>query len=105
MPVAPPRFGFTANRTERQPWPHNGKTTTQRGYGWDHQKARARLLKREPLCRMCKAAGRTTIACIADHIKPLAEGGSRDESNLQPLCKPCSDAKTKAEAGRGRPPY
>ncbi len=55
----------------------------------------------EPLCRACFKRGVITKASIADHVQPLAEGGARHRSNLQPLCRPCSDAKTKAEAKRG----
>lgn len=102
MPTSPPRFGLVKQAAPKA-WQHaTGKTTTERGYGWQHQKARDRLLRNEPLCRECRKHHRTTIATIADHIVPLSEGGSRDETNLQPLCRPCSDAKTKREAQRGR---
>ena len=42
-------------------------------------------------------------AGICDHVIPLSQGGSDDESNLQTLCRICSDAKTQEEslAGRG----
>jgi hypothetical protein len=42
---------------------------------------------------------------IVDHIIPLADGGTHDESNLMPLCKRCHDGKkTPADkaARRGR---
>lgn len=53
---------------------------------------------REPLCRLCKAAGRYEPATIVDHIRPLADGGTHDESNLMPLCKACHDGvKTPAD--------
>ena len=32
-----------------------------------------------------------------DHIKPLAEGGTNDRSNLQGLCGRHHDEKTRAE--------
>jgi 5-methylcytosine-specific restriction protein A len=102
MPTAPPRFGAKAATAKPDAWSHQGKTTTQRGYGWQHQKDRERLLRDEPLCRECTKHGRVTSARIADHVIPLAEGGSRTRANLQPLCRACSDAKTKAEAQRGR---
>lgn len=35
-----------------------------------------------------------------DHAIPLEQGGSNDDSNLQPLCNACHEAKTAAEAGR-----
>lgn len=31
---------------------------------------RAQQLKTEPLCRMCQAAGRITVATVADHVIP-----------------------------------
>lgn len=66
------------------------------------QRERARLFAREPLCRQCRAAGRTTLATIRDHIVPLMEGGTDVPENIQPLCQACSDRKTQAEAQRGR---
>jgi 5-methylcytosine-specific restriction protein A len=66
------------------------------------QAARAALFGREPLCRICKANGRTRLADTRDHIKPLAEGGADDDSNTQPLCRACNDAKGQQEAQRGR---
>ena len=66
------------------------------------QQLRTRLFNREPLCVVCQAQGRTTIATIRDHTIPLAEGGRDDQSNEQGLCQSCSDAKTAAEAKRGR---
>lgn len=36
----------------------------------------------------------------ADHIEPLAEGGSWELSNVQTLCTPCHKRKTAAQAGR-----
>jgi hypothetical protein len=41
------------------------------------------------------------MATVRDHIVPLAEGGTEDESNIQPLCLDCSDAKTERESMRG----
>jgi 5-methylcytosine-specific restriction protein A len=43
-----------------------------------------------------------TIATIRDHVIPLAEGGRDDESNVQPLCQACSDAKSQRESKRGQ---
>lgn len=41
-------------------------------------------------------------AGVCDHIVPLAEGGSDDESNLQTICKHCDKIKTSIESLRGR---
>ncbi len=65
------------------------------------QRKRAALFAREPLCRLCAASGRVTPAVIRDHIVPLAEGGTDDDSNIQPICKDCDRVKSQAEARRG----
>ena len=58
-------------------------------YGYQWRKLRARFLSANPLCEQCKAQGRYTIATEVHHIKPLADGGTNDLSNLMPLCKSC----------------
>lgn len=99
MPTAPKRFTFGP---ERKAWSHGKQTTTQRGYGWQHQKARERLFKRDPLCRECSKHGIATVATVADHIINLAAGGTQSDDNLQPLCAPCHQAKTLREAQQAR---
>lgn len=87
------------------------KTTTDRGYGWKHQQMRERVLREEPLCRSCLAMDppRYTPSYYADHIIPVAEGGTDDRENYQALGLPlskypngcdCHDRKTQAEAKR-----
>lgn len=66
------------------------------------QLLRKELFTREPMCRECAKHGHVTVAVIRDHIKPLAEGGLDVDSNVQPLCQPCSDTKTASESRRGR---
>ncbi len=86
--------------TTRKPWDHGNRTREDRHYGRQHQKLRAQLLATEPLCRMCKAAGRITAATIADHIVPLAKGGApNDITNLQPVCRDCHQDKSNADKG------
>lgn len=87
---------------KREAWakPEAG-TGTKRRTGRALQRDRAALFAREPLCRTCAAQGRTTLAVIRDHIKPLGEGGADDDANVQPLCQACSDIKTAAESARG----
>lgn len=63
------------------------------------QRARAELFKREPHCRACAKAGRTTDAAVRSHIVELCDGGTEDATNIEPLCLPCSEAK-----GRGKSP-
>lgn len=84
-----------------KPWDHGGKSRDQRGYGRQHVKLRAQLLKQEPLCRLCLAKGRVTPATIADHITPIAAGGAvHDISNLQPVCAECHNDKTLCDQGK-----
>lgn len=60
----------------------------------DSRWARLSHLKRkgEPLCRLCHAGGKIVPAAVVDHIVPLEDGGTHEESNLMPLCKRCHDA-------------
>jgi 5-methylcytosine-specific restriction enzyme A len=83
----------------RQAW--NAGTVT-RIRGRELQTRRNRLFAAAPLCVVCELAGRVTLATVRDHIRPLAEGGSEDEHNIQPMCQACSDLKTQTEAARGR---
>lgn len=66
------------------------------------QRMRAELFMREPLCRCCKELGIVTLATQRDHIKPLFEGGTDDDGNIQPLCDDCHDAKSAAESLRAK---
>jgi 5-methylcytosine-specific restriction protein A len=86
---------------ERQAWQPSPLTPKRKAGRW-LQRERAALFQREPLCRECAKVGRTSVAMIRDHITPLFEGGKDVESNIQPLCQRCSDAKTAAESNRGR---
>lgn len=71
-------------------------------YGRNWPKLRAWVLAREPLCRMCQAAGRVTLAGTVDHITPLADGGTNHPSNLQPLCAACHRSKSAREGAQAR---
>ena len=85
--------------TSRSPWDHGGTTTTERGYGWRHQLIRAELMRTVILCEECTRKGRVTAGSIADHIIPLAKGGTGDRSNYQLLCGPCAEAKDAKDRG------
>lgn len=64
------------------------------------QQAREALFRAKPLCVMCQADGRVTLATERDHRVPLAEGGTDDPENIQGLCKDHHRQKTKREAAR-----
>ena len=54
--------------------------TTDRGYGWDHQKKREELLKDNPKCHWCK----TDPATEADHYR----------NGLVPSCSKCNNDRS-----------
>lgn len=80
-----------------------GEGSTARGYNYKWQKARERFLYEHPLCCYCERTGRTTAANVVDHIIPHRGDQSLfwNESNWQPLCKPCHDSTKAKEEGRG----
>jgi 5-methylcytosine-specific restriction protein A len=53
--------------------------------GWDWQRLSARVLSRDPVCRICRRRPSVT----ADHIVRVADGGSDDELNLRGVCGGC----------------
>ena len=79
------------------PWPTTSRQS--RGYGKEHDRIRKQLQHEVILCEECKRQGRVTVGRIADHIIPLAKGGSGERSNYQWLCQPCADAKDAADRG------
>ncbi|WP_408175681.1 HNH endonuclease [Paraburkholderia dipogonis] len=65
------------------------------GHAWG--KIRDRIRERDQwTCRMCK---RADLRGVVDHIKPLEQGGSNDDANLQYLCNPCHVDKTNRDRG------
>jgi 5-methylcytosine-specific restriction enzyme A len=83
-----------------QPWVQSHGIARRSGR-WLQDQRRA-LFRSEPWCRACAEHGVMSLACIRDHIRPLAEGGTDAPGNVQPLCQVCSDAKTAEEGKRGR---
>ena len=78
------------------------RSASVRGYGRHWARLRLMHLAREPLCRHCMARGRLTGAAEVDHILPLAQGGTNDDTNLQSLCKRCHSRKTIGETNAKR---
>ena len=66
------------------------------------RRLRAMKLSTDPLCEMCSARGRTTLATVVDHKKPISDGGEPwDWDNLQSLCKTDHDAAKKSQEATG----
>jgi 5-methylcytosine-specific restriction protein A len=87
----------------RKAWDHGGKTRQERGYGKEHDIIRAGLLREVVYCQECSKRDdvrRFTLGTHADHIVPLAKGGTGDRSNYQLLCGPCHAAKSIHDWGK-----
>ena len=79
--------------------PEEVRSASKRGYGKAWQRESKRFLQAHPLCVLCARQGRYVKATVVDHIVPH-RGDERlfwDQSNWQPLCKPCHDRKTFTE--------
>lgn len=103
MPSAPPVFR-PAGWTERKPYA-NSRTAAKRMSGRKLQDRNHRIKTRDMFT--CQGCGLVTAPRFlqVDHIKPLAEGGTEDDSNLQSLCiigdnGGCHGVKSKTEAKR-----
>ena len=90
-----------AHKVVHQPVQAKPRSSTQQGYGYKWQQARAAYLVDNPLCVECMKRGIYTRATVVDHITPHL--GDMDlfwrRSNWQPLCKPHHDRKTARENG------
>ncbi|MCO5794021.1 MAG: HNH endonuclease [Blastomonas sp.] len=63
---------------------------------------RAHLMRTVILCEECqrKSPPRVTAGTVADHIVPLAKGGTGDRSNYQLLCRDCAAEKDAKDRGK-----
>lgn len=120
MPIAPPKpcrhpgcgklvndgSGYCPNHKRAKPGSFADKsrgTAKERGYGWQWQKLRELILKRDSgLCQPCLSNGRVTVATHVDHKTPKARGGTDGEENLQAICVTCHKGKTDREKIEGR---
>jgi 5-methylcytosine-specific restriction protein A len=73
-----------------------GATEMERGRAWMAKRLRVALVHNY-VCALCPRVWQPHRDHI-DHRIPREQGGSNDESNLQPLCLECHRAKTAAEA-------
>jgi 5-methylcytosine-specific restriction enzyme A len=106
MAMAPPRpcttcGKFQCTKHQADAWRTLDRPEVTRIRGRELQRRRAQLFASHPWCARCLDEGRRTRATIRDHIVPLAEGGTEDETNIQGLCLDCSDLKTVGESTRG----
>jgi hypothetical protein len=73
----------------------NGKWDAKRGYTnrtatTGHKKRRERILRRDPMCQL-GFPGCTGTSTVADHIVCLAAGGADVDTNMQGVCRKCSE--------------
>lgn len=76
------------------------KKTAERGYGGAHQRWRKAVLRRDPICVDCLAAGRATPATDADHID--GNPFNRALDNGRGLCRTCHNRRTHGADARAR---
>lgn len=90
----------SSTRCPKHAPPDRRPPASQRGYGHDWRKRRARYLRRHPNCVACGAP-----ATDVDHIIPRADlertpGVDPDDDRwLQSLCHSCHSRKTAAQDG------
>lgn len=70
----------------------------RRRYGRVWKRIRDSYVKTHPFCEKCYENGVLVEVEEVHHIKPLAEGGTHERSNLISLCKSCH-ARIHAERG------
>jgi 5-methylcytosine-specific restriction protein A len=81
---------FCAEHAKEKWRDDNRDSFRERGYDsrWDH--VRALKMSLDPLCEVCTREGKTVVAEIVHHIKPLNRGGELlDMDNLLSVCRVC----------------
>lgn len=70
---------------------HCNKSSTQRGYGYDWQQLRARVLAEQPLCEACD--DRVTPATEVHHKRAIRDAPHLriDRANLMSVCRECHE--------------
>lgn len=117
MPTRPPRpcrrhswillrDGGVCPECAKSPLPSRQKDTrapaSQRGYGAGHRKKRDALIKRVKWCQDPYGRHQRPVrGAIRDHVVPLNQGGTDDESNEQLLCVKCHNNKIYKDGSRG----
>lgn len=90
--------------SKQRPLRTSAEGTTTPSNRWGQQRgAPLRARARRALPYVCAVAGCGHDQHLElDHVQPLAEGGADDLSNCAWMCRPHHQAKTLAEAARGR---
>ena len=83
---------------KRKPAPISAQRRALSRSGWRWSERRRQVIRRDGgRCQLCPT-DRPTPGSVVDHILPIIEGGTDDLGNLQLLCTPCHNAKTRREA-------
>lgn len=77
---------------------YNRDPAVRRRYGRAWKRIRDSYASEHPLCEQCYKEGKLVPVEQVHHIKPLAEGGTHERSNLISLCASCH-ARIHAERG------
>lgn len=86
----------------RRRHPDDRPSAAQRGYDAKWRRVRVAFLRKHPDCEWPGEEGHAP-ATEADHIVPLADGGTHDWDNLRAYCKPHHSRKTALyDGGYGR---
>lgn len=88
---------------------HGDKTSAQRGYGYEWQQRRARVLRRD--CGTCRIKGPRCTVIAAEVNHKVSKAKAREmrwteeqieaDSNLQSACSTCHRAKNRGRKGGG----
>lgn len=98
MPKSPEPFKRRDRGTSRT-W--NSTSFNYHSPAW--RRLRQVVLDKDPLCVECKKKGTLTPSSVADHIRPISEGGDPwDLENLQGLCEICHNKKSAIEGNKRR---
>ena len=73
----------------------------ERGYDDAWEAIRVVVLREEPFCRLCLAAGRRSASEHVDHVRPIRNGGTHARANLRGLCATCHNRRTATEQSPG----
>lgn len=96
LPTLKPRLSVASLNRAPMLQAKAGTTEMERGRAWMAKRLRV-ALAHNYTCANCPRIWQSHRDHI-DHRIPREQGGSNDESNLQPLCFECHKAKTADEA-------